>query len=238
MQKQQPATVDKESGRIQGMFGRIAGSYDRMNRLMTMRMDQGWRRRAAVLSGLRAGDSALDVCCGTGDLALALARRMGHSGFVAATDFTQEMLELAAPKVAGNIIRLARADTLHLPFPDGAFDACSVGWGIRNVADMAAGLREMRRVLKPGGRAVILESTEPRNPVIAPFFNFYFKRVMPAMGNWLSGSPDKAYSYLQKSVSEFPDAETFASRMREAGFSSVTYELHGLGAVAIHVGTK
>ena len=229
-------TISKEPARIQAMFGSIAGSYDFLNHLLTGWQDVRWRRRAALAAGVGPGGRVLDVCCGTAGLALALQRRMDGQGTVIATDFTQAMLVNARPKLGNSIVRLGRADTLRLPFPDACFDACTVGWGVRNLADLAAGLREMRRVIKPGGRVVVLESTQPQGVLFPHLFRVYFSKVMPLIGNLVSRS--KAYNYLQQSVYAFPDAEKLKAIMLGCGYSRVEYHLLTFGTIAIHVGYK
>ena len=212
---------------VERMFDRIAPVYDAMNRLMTMGLDRRWRR-ITVEQVVRPGDRVLDACCGTGDLALE-ARR--HGGIVTGLDFSEQMLERARRKEPA--IEWIRGDVLALPFADGAFDAATVGFGIRNVDDLEGGLRELRRVLRPGGRLGILELTTPRG-VLAPFYRLWFDRAIPLLGRILPGG--SAYTYLPASVRRFPGADELAARLAQAGFENVRFRLFAGSIVALHVG--
>jgi demethylmenaquinone methyltransferase / 2-methoxy-6-polyprenyl-1,4-benzoquinol methylase len=209
------------------MFDRIAPVYDLMNRLMTVGLDRRWRR-ITVEQVVRSGDRVLDACCGTGDLALE-ARR--HGGEVTGLDFSERMLERARRKSAE--IEWVQGDALAAPFADGSFDAATVGFGVRNVDDLEACLRELRRVLRPGGRLGILEITAPRGP-LAPFYRVWFDRVIPALGRVLPGG--FAYTYLPASVRRFPTPEALAGLLAAAGFENVRFRLFAGGIVALHVG--
>jgi demethylmenaquinone methyltransferase / 2-methoxy-6-polyprenyl-1,4-benzoquinol methylase len=209
------------------MFDRIAPVYDAMNRLMTAGLDQRWRRITAD-AAVRPGDRVLDVCCGTGDLALA-AHAIG--GRVTGIDFSERMLDRAARK--SREIEWRRGDALDLPFGDGSFDAVTVGFGVRNLDDLARGLAELRRVLRPGGRAAVLEITRPRGP-LALFYRLWFDVLVPAAGRVLPGGT--AYAYLPASVRRFPAPAEFAALMGRAGFDPVAYRLFAGGIVALHVG--
>ena len=233
-----PGVLDEEQVRV--MFDRIAGLYDRMNSVMTAGMHHRWRRRAADLAAVPRGGSALDVATGTGDLALELARRVGPGGEVIGTDFSGRMLELARTKgialgrePAGRL-RFEFANALELPYPDGAFDAATVGFGARNFASLERGLSEMVRVVRPGGRVVVLEITTPRRPPLSYFFEVWFDRAVPALGR-LAGDPD-AYSYLPDSVRRFPGPEALAAAMWGCGLRQVRYVLTAGGIIALHVG--
>jgi demethylmenaquinone methyltransferase/2-methoxy-6-polyprenyl-1,4-benzoquinol methylase len=224
------------------MFGRIVRRYDLMNRLMTGGRDVAWRRLAvrAALGGREPGTArALDVATGTGDLALALAA--GGASAVVGADFAAPMIAAAAAKgrshQSSTTVRWLVGDALALPFPDGSFDACTVSFGLRNMADYGAALREMARVLAPGGRLVCLELTPYRVPLLGRLFAWYFGRVVPIVGGLLSGDRD-AYRYLPNSVAAFPNATELAALMRGAGLDAVSYRLLGGGTVALHVGTK
>jgi len=170
---------------VRTMFDRIAGVYDLMNTAMTAGMHHRWRQRAADRAELGPGDAALDVCCGTGDLAIELAARVGPEGTVVGCDFSEPMLELARRKAGDrelSQVRFEWADALELPYPNGAFDAVTVGFGARNLADLDGGLRELARVLRPGGRLVILEITQPRRPPLSTFYSLWFDRIVPVLG--------------------------------------------------------
>jgi demethylmenaquinone methyltransferase/2-methoxy-6-polyprenyl-1,4-benzoquinol methylase len=222
------------------MFDRIAGLYDRMNGLMTAGMHHRWRRRAADLAAVPYGGSALDVATGTGDLALELARRVGPDGEVIGTDFSTRMLELARAKAAAPGLQVAGglrfefANALELPYLDGAFDAATVGFGARNFASLQRGLVEMVRVVRPGGRVVVLEITTPTKPPLSYFFEVWFDRAVPALGR-LAGDPD-AYSYLPRSVRRFPGPDELAAVMWGSGLRDVRYLLTAGGIIALHVG--
>ena len=188
------------------MFDRVAGHYDALNSVMTAGLHHRWRERAADRAELAPGDSALDVCCGTGDLALELAGRVAPGGHVVGCDFSEPMLDLAREKAAERGGRRASASSgptrSQLPYDGERFDAVTVGFGVRNLADLDRGLREMARVLKPGGRLVILEITQPTRPPLSTFYSLWFDRIVPLLGAF-SGDPE-AYSYLPESVRSFP----------------------------------
>jgi demethylmenaquinone methyltransferase/2-methoxy-6-polyprenyl-1,4-benzoquinol methylase len=209
------------------MFDRIAPVYDAMNRLMTAGLDQRWRR-AAVQAVVRPGDRVLDACCGTGDLAVAAAAAGGR---VTGVDFSRPMLDRARRKAPE--IGWVEGDALALPFADAAFDAATVGFGVRNLADLDGGLRELRRVLHPGGRLAILEITRPQG-ILAPFYRVWFDGVIPVAGKVLPGG--SAYTYLPASVRRFPDPQGLARLMDEAGFGDIRWRLFGGGIVALHTG--
>ena len=224
--------VGYESGvlpaeRVRSMFDRIAPVYDAMNRLMTAGFDRSWRR-ATVAAVVRPGDRVLDTCCGTGDLALA-AEQAGAR--VVGLDFSEAMLARARTKAPR--IDWIRGDALALPFADASFDAATVGFGVRNLADLEGGLRELRRVLRPGGRVGILEITTPRG-VLAPFYRLWFDRIVPLAGRLLPGG--SAYTYLPASVRRFPDPEAFRRLITAAGFDDVRIRLFAGGIVALHTG--
>jgi demethylmenaquinone methyltransferase/2-methoxy-6-polyprenyl-1,4-benzoquinol methylase len=214
---------------VRTMFDRIAPVYDGMNRVMTAGLDLRWRRLGARLV-VRPGDRVLDAACGTGDFAVAALREGAAS--VVGLDFSERMLERARRKAPA--VDFVRGDALALPFDDGSFDAATIGFGVRNVADLELGLRELRRVLRSGGRVAILEITQPRGP-LRPFFALWFDRVVPLLGKLLAGG--EAYSYLPASVRRFPPAEELAVLMRAAGFGDVRFRLLAGSIVALHVGT-
>jgi demethylmenaquinone methyltransferase/2-methoxy-6-polyprenyl-1,4-benzoquinol methylase len=216
---------------VRAMFDRIAGVYDRMNSVMTAGMHHAWRERAVDLARVGPGSRALDVATGTGDLAIALRRRGAD---VIGQDFSDGMLALARRKAPE--LRFEQGDALALPYADGEFDAVTVGFGARNFADLARGLREMTRVAKPGGRVVVLEITTPQRPPLSWFFRLWFDRVVPALGR-LAGDPD-AYNYLPSSVRRFPGPRDLAAELAAAGLTDVRWVLTAGGIIAIHAGTK
>ena len=214
---------------VRGMFDRIAPVYDVMNRVMTAGLDRS-RRRLAVEAVIQPGDRVLDACCGTGDLAVAAER---EGGIVTGLDFSPRMLERARRK--SETVTWIEGDLLELPFEDGSFDAATVGFGVRNVADLEAGLAELQRVLRPGGRLAILEITQPRG-VLRPFFSLWFERIVPLLGKVLPGG--KAYTYLPASVRRFPGAEELAALLERQGFEQVRFRLLGGSIVALHTGVR
>lgn len=214
------------------MFGRIARHYDLLNRLLTVGIDRRWRRRAVRAAGPLEGAVAVDACCGTGDLTLALeaagARTLG-------VDFTPEMLARAAGKSARR--QFMQGDALRLPLPDAVADVATVAFGIRNVADRAAGLRELVRVVRPGGRVVVLELSTPPGAILGRLYRFYFTRILPLVGRVVSGD-DGAYRYLPDTVLAWPRPAAFAREMEAAGLEHVEYELLTRGVCALHVGRR
>jgi demethylmenaquinone methyltransferase/2-methoxy-6-polyprenyl-1,4-benzoquinol methylase len=222
-----------EEGQVRAMFDRIARVYDLMNSVMTAGLDRRWRERAADLARVTPGGRALDVACGTGDLALELARRVMPGGEVVGTDFSDAMLERARAKSAE--VRWEWANALELPYADGEFDAATVGFGARNFSDLDRGLAEMARVVRPGGRVVVLEITTPQRPPLSTFFSIWFDRVIPVLGR-LAADP-QAYSYLPESVKRFPGPHALAARMAAAGLHDVRWILTAGGIIALHTGT-
>jgi len=213
---------------VRTMFDRIAPVYDVMNRVMTMGLDLRWRRLAAR-AVVREGDRVLDAACGTGDLAVAALR--AGAGRVTGLDFSERMLERARRKAPA--VEWVRGDMLALPFADATFDAATVGFGVRNVADLPLALCELRRVLRPGGRVAVLEITRPRGP-LRLFYSLWFDRIVPLLGRLLPGG--EAYSYLPASVKRFPGADELAGMMGDAGFADVRYRLLAGSIVALHTG--
>jgi demethylmenaquinone methyltransferase/2-methoxy-6-polyprenyl-1,4-benzoquinol methylase len=237
----QTSLPNRESGdfavQVRSMFDRIAGVYDLMNTAMTVGMHHRWRERAADMADLQAGGSALDVCCGTGDLALELASRVGPEGTVVGCDFSERMLDLARAKAERRDVpgvRFEWADALELPYDDGTFDAATIGFGARNLAYLDRGLAELRRVVRPGGRLVILEITQPTRPPLSAFFSLWFDRIVPLLGT-LAGDRS-AYTYLPESVKRFPSPRGLAERMGAAGFPRVRYIVLAGGIITIHAG--
>ena len=225
-----------EEGQVRAMFDRIAGVYDRMNALMTAGLDRRWRSRAADLAAVGPGDRVLDVATGTGDLALELARRVAPDGEVVGSDFAEAMLERAREKAAGRPdVHFEWGDALALDYPDDAFAAATVAFGARNFADLHRGLAEMTRVVRPGGRVVVLEITTPQTPPLSWFYGLWFDRAVPALGR-LAGDSD-AYTYLPSSVKRFPGPRDLAALMAGCGLRDVRWILTAGGIIAIHVGT-
>ncbi len=219
-----------EEGQVRAMFDRIAGFYDLMNSVMTAGRHHRWRARAADLAAVGPGERALDVAAGTGDLAIELARRVGPAGAVVGSDFSEGMLDRARAKAPK--LRWEFADALALEYPDDAFDAATVGFGARNFADLDRGLSEMARVVRPGGKVVMLEITTPQKPPLSTFFSLWFDRIVPLMGRF-----DDAYTYLPASVKRFPGPEGVAASMARAGMTDVRWVLTAGGIIAIHHGT-
>jgi demethylmenaquinone methyltransferase/2-methoxy-6-polyprenyl-1,4-benzoquinol methylase len=223
------------------MFSRIAPRYDLLNHLLSFNLDRYWRYRTvrSVRGTLgRPGAAAVDICCGSGDLTIALAAA-APGARVIGSDFARSMLLEARRKLARRNLgaHLVEADALRLPLADGSVDLITVAFGFRNLANYERGLEEMLRVLKPGGMAAILEFSQPPNPVFARLYRFYARRVLPAVGGWLSGSRE-AYTYLPDSVDKFPDAGELARWMQGAGFRGVGFERMSAGIVALHTGRK
>ena len=229
---------------VQQMFARIADRYDSVNRVLSVGVDRRWRKTAVAMAGVQPGDRALDVCAGTGDLSLDLART---GAMVVGSDFTLEMLAHAQHKIpagwrssdgasADQPTRpvFIAGDTLELPFPDQSFDLVTTAFGIRNVEDPLAGLREMRRVLRPGGRVIVLEFCKPSTPIISAAYLFYFRRILPWIGQLVSGDKGGAYSYLPASVMAFPERAEFLRLMSEAGFGSPQQKILSCGIAAVY----
>jgi demethylmenaquinone methyltransferase / 2-methoxy-6-polyprenyl-1,4-benzoquinol methylase len=227
-----------EDTQVQAMFDRISGVYDRMNSVMTAGLHHKWRRRAADLAALAPGAHALDVATGTGDLALELAGRVGPGGEVVGSDFSERMLSIAREKAAARSspVRFESGDALALPYEDGAFDAATVGFGARNFSDLERGVSEMARVVRPGGRVVILEITTPQRPPLSSFFRIWFDQVVPALGRLAGDS--QAYAYLPNSVKRFPGPEELCGVMERAGLERIRYLLTAGGIIALHVGVR
>ncbi|MEQ8833712.1 MAG: bifunctional demethylmenaquinone methyltransferase/2-methoxy-6-polyprenyl-1,4-benzoquinol methylase UbiE [Miltoncostaeaceae bacterium] len=218
---------------VQAMFDRIAPRYDLLNRTMTMGIDGRWRRVAAQVADVAAGERALDCCTGTGDLAFELAARVTGSGSVVGIDFSEAMIGQAREKAAerGSAIDFLVGDAMELPFADDHFDAATVAFGIRNVADLDRALAEMTRVVRPGGKVVILEITTPSR--LRAFYRLWFDRIVPQLGRLL-GKDGAAYSYLPASVRRFPEPPALAARMSDAGLTDIRWRLFAAGIVALH----
>jgi demethylmenaquinone methyltransferase/2-methoxy-6-polyprenyl-1,4-benzoquinol methylase len=235
------AAGDAKARQVNAMFGRIAGRYDAMNTMMTGGLHHVWRARATRIATERNPGLVLDVATGTGDFAFQLARRPGVDRVVG-LDFVAPMISLAHDKqdrrsALGSRLRFLVGDALRLPFADDTFGAATVGWGVRNFGDLDAGLRELVRVLRPGGRLVILEMTPAQGKTIGKAVRLYSERVVPIIGA-LAARDRSAYTYLPQSARAFPPAAALVARMGDAGLSDVHYRLAGLGSVAIHWGDK
>ena len=228
-----PASGTLPESQVRSMFDGISGVYDRMNSVMTVGMHHRWRTRAADLAAAGPGDRVLDVATGTGDLAIELAGRVGPSGEVVGMDFSASMLELAREKAPG--IRFEQGNALDLAYGDGEFAAATVGFGARNFSDLPAGLAEMRRVVRPGGRVVVLEITTPQKPPLSWFFRLWFDRIVPNLGK-VAGNSD-AYTYLPNSVRRFPGPRELGGELAAAGLVDVRWILTAGGIIAIHAGT-
>ena len=231
--------VSKESKKIRGMFGAIANRYDLLNRSLSLGADQYWRWRVVrrLKHVFSNGSTALDLCTGTGDLAIQLARH----GRVVGCDFTHGMLQRGHRKVErknlDSRLRFVEGDALQLPFPEGRFSAVSIAFGLRNLESYRAGLKEMNRVLRPGGILAVLECSMPRLPLLRQLYLLYFKRLLPRLGRWVSGDPE-AYSYLPASVDEFPSPEALAEMIEQCGFEAVEFARLTGGVAALHLARK
>ncbi len=223
---------------VRAMFDRIARRYDLMNSVMTAGLHEKWRRRAADLAEVGPGDRVLDVASGTGDFAFELARRVGPDGLVIGADFAEQMLEIARGKRAGQTqevrgsVEFVTGNALDLQFDDDSFDAATVGFGVRNFSDLDQGLRELARVVRPGGKVVILEISTPTRPPLSWFYGLWFDRIVPALGRL--GGEDSAYTYLPESVKRFPAPAELAARLAAAGTEDVRYVSTAGGIITIH----
>lgn len=248
-----------QADRIKNLFSVIARHYDFLNTLLSLKRDKSWRHETVKVSDVKPASKVLDVCTGTGELALAYSDKIGAEGFVIGSDFCFEMLVIGDQKVKAGSLEdrkighpsfhpsplpptsspcFLAADTLILPFLDNTFDVVSVGFGIRNVVDLEMGIREMTRVAAPGGRVVILEFTQPVNPLFRSLYYFYFTKILPFIGNLISRNKDDAYGYLPRSVMKFPDCDALKAVMEQCGLIDVQFFRKTFGIVAIHVGKK
>jgi demethylmenaquinone methyltransferase/2-methoxy-6-polyprenyl-1,4-benzoquinol methylase len=234
--------VDKRQTRIRRMFGAIAPSYDLINHLLSLNTDRYWRYRTTRLVPPRGDSPILDLCTGTGDLALAYDRAARGGVPIFGADFCHEMLVLACQKTskkhASGRVRYLEADAQRLPFPDDYFQITTVAFGLRNVTDTDRGIAEMVRVTRPGGQVAILEFSQPRGWLFGRLYRFYFRKVLPRIGQAISCSKDNAYYYLPASVQEFPDGEALAERLRRHGLTEVRWYTLTLGIATLYVGTK
>lgn len=223
-----------DPAQVESMFSRIAGVYDLLNRTLSLGIDQRWRKRMLAASGDVHGREVLDVCCGTGDVALLFAR---HGAHVVGVDFTAPMLERAVKKAASSRLpaTFARGDAMRLPAPAASCDVATIAFGIRNVSDRVGALRELARVVRPGGRVVVLEFSMPPGAILGRLYRFYFTRVLPLVGRMVSKDRE-AYEYLPRTVLQWPAPERFAEEMRSVGLEQVEWSLLTRGIACLHVG--
>jgi demethylmenaquinone methyltransferase / 2-methoxy-6-polyprenyl-1,4-benzoquinol methylase len=238
----QEELLRKKAESIRNMFGSIVRVYDFLNALLSLNFDKSWRKFAAKVSGVKPDTRVLDVCTGTGDLAISYSKFLNGNGLVVGSDYCHDMLRYGLPKIKKrhleNKIKLIEADTLQLPFRDNAFEISTVAFGIRNVSDLEAGIKEMRRVVGPDGRVVILEFSQPANFLFRRIYLFYFTRILPMIGRLISRSRIDAYTYLPQSVLAFPDKLSLKKKMEECGLEEVRFFTRTLGIVTIHIGKK
>jgi demethylmenaquinone methyltransferase/2-methoxy-6-polyprenyl-1,4-benzoquinol methylase len=236
------SVIDKSGQRVQRMFGEIAPHYDRMNHLLSLNIDRYWRSWTVKKLAPQPGEPILDVCTGTGDLAIAFQRATGGKSEIVAADFCREMLEIGRRKQSrlriGNELSFVEADAQQLPFEDDRFSVVSVAFGLRNVADTDRGLAEMARVCQPGGQVAVLEFSTPRIQPLRALYLFYFRNILPRIGQWFARNNSEAYEYLPATVAQFPDGEALAERMRGVGLKNVKYWPLTLGIATLYVGRK
>lgn len=235
--------LDKSGDRVRQMFAEIAPRYDLMNHLLSLNIDRLWRSKTLKLLSLKPGAPVLDVCTGTGDLAIAMARTLGTETAIVGSDFCTEMLQIAREKQTQKLpgfpkVQFIEADTQALPFPENHFQAVTVAFGLRNVAVTEQGLAEMRRVCKVGGQIAVLEFSKPTVFGLRHLYNFYFKTILPRVGQSMSKNKQSAYEYLPQSVQEFPSGEALAVLMRQAGLSDIKMFPMTFGVVTLYLGTK
>ena len=234
--------LTKKSEHIQQMFSSVARVYDLLNAILSFNFDKRWRRFAVKVSNATPDAKILDVCTGTGDLAIEYSKVLNSSGKVIGSDFCHEMVRLANDKLRkrnlSGKIKVIDADTLHLPFQDNCFQISAVAFGIRNVSDLKAGITEMTRITAPGGRVVILEFSQPTNPLFKAIYYFYFKRILPFIGKIISRSKYDAYTYLPASVLNFPDRHGLKTILESCGLVNIEIYSRTLGIVTVHVGQK
>lgn len=239
MARKKEAALEERERYVQDLFRRVAPKYDFLNRLLSFRRDVAWRRFTARKAGLEPGGSVLDVATGTGDLAFDLAEVVGSTGRVVGLDFTEEMLVRARAKAdklgLADVCRFVQGNALELPFEGAQFDAATIAFGLRNVVDRERCLLEMRRVVKPGGRVLVLEFSQPVWPVFRQVYLLYFRHILPFIGRLVQGDAD-TYRYLPETVLAFPDQEALAANMRNLGFHNVHYYNLTGGICCLHIG--
>ena len=235
-------TIDKSGERVQRMFGEIAPHYDRMNHLLSLNIDRYWRSWTVKKLQPQPGEPILDVCTGTGDLAIAFQRATGGKSEIVAADFCREMLEIGRRKQAkaniGPELTFLEADAQGLPLEDNHFAIVAVAFGLRNVADTSRGLAEMTRVCRPGGQVAVLEFSTPRWQPLRAIYLLYFRHVLPRIGQFFARNKSGAYEYLPVTVAQFPDGEALAERMRSVGLKNIKYWPLTFGVATLYVGRK
>ncbi|WP_062104804.1 demethylmenaquinone methyltransferase [Bacillus niameyensis] len=232
--------MQSKEERVHGVFENIYQNYDKMNSIISFQQHKKWRRETMKKMDVRLGQSALDLCCGTGDWTISLAQTVGETGRVVGLDFSQNMLKVAKEKIAQeqlSNVELIQGNAMELPFEDDQFDYVTIGFGLRNVPDYLQVLKEMQRVLKPGGMAVCLETSQPVIPIYRELYYFYFRYMMPLMGKYFAKS-FKEYSWLQESARDFPGMEKLAQMFWQVGFVNVIYKPFSGGVAAAHIGIK
>ena len=234
--------LDKKEERIQRMFNRIAPWYDFLNHLLSLNVDTAWRKKLCKLVPPTPGKPVLDLCTGTGDLAFALDKAAKQQCTITASDFSADMLTIARKKnvkrKSGARIEFIEADSQQLPFPSAHYDLVTCSFGLRNITDMNRGLSEMLRVLAPGGRLAVLEFSKPKGKVLGGSYQYYFRKVLPKIGNLFAKNEDSAYKYLPESVLQFPDGEVLAEVFRANGFTDVWFKPLTFGVATLYVGSK
>ena len=231
-----PEKVDKSGARVREMFRQIAPRYDAMNHVLSMNIDRYWRWRAVRRLNFQPNVPVLDTCTGTGDLAIAIAKQAPASVDVIASDFCHAMLQIGCNKDSQDNIEFIEADSQALPFQDDQFGCVTVAFGLRNVADTDLGIREMARVCRPGGKVLILEFSQPRMFGLKQIYGFYFRHILPRIGQWLARNDKDAYEYLPESVGQFPDGQALADRLAAAGLTDVKYIPMTFGVATIYEG--
>jgi demethylmenaquinone methyltransferase/2-methoxy-6-polyprenyl-1,4-benzoquinol methylase len=231
---------ESKEQRVHRTFEKISDKYDLMNSIISFQRHIAWRKKTMQLMNVKTGSKALDLCCGTADWTIALAKEVGPNGKVIGLDFSKNMLSVGRQKV--DELKLTQIDLVHgnameLPFEDNTFDYVTIGFGLRNVPDYMQVLKEMHRVVKPGGKAVCLETSQPELPVIKQFYYIYFRHIMPLFGRVVAKSYEE-YSWLQESAKDFPGMSKLTQMFKEAGFSSVDVKAHTFGVAATHIGYK
>lgn len=232
--------MQSKEERVHGVFENIYQNYDKMNSIISFQQHKKWRRETMKKMDVGPGQSALDLCCGTGDWTISLAQTVGETGRVVGLDFSQNMLKVAKEKIAQeqlSNVELIQGNAMELPFEDDQFDYVTIGFGLRNVPDYLQVLKEMQRVLKPGGMAVCLETSQPVIPIYRELYYFYFRYMMPLMGKYFAKS-FKEYSWLQESARDFPGMEKLAQMFWQVGFVNVIYKPFSGGVAAAHIGIK